>query len=62
MPGSDHASVTHAKWKDGDTLEFIIFRVQNFVSAYRVKYYDYTVSIAVGYNVIGYVSLDIAKI
>ncbi len=33
------------KWKDGSTVEFIIFRVQDVFSAYkyRVKYYDYIV-------------------
>ena len=32
-------------WKDGSTVEFIIFRVYNFVSAskYRVIYYDYII-------------------
>ena len=29
------------KWKDGSTVELIIFRVQDFLSAYyRVNYFD----------------------
>ena len=42
------------KWKDGSTVEFIIFRVQDFLSASTVSNIMIMLSSgAVGYNVIG---------
>ena len=49
------------KWKDDDTVEFIIFRfIILFLPKYCVKYYDYMYSGKVGYNIIGQYCLNLS--
>ena len=44
LPGSTEAFVMLRKLQDGDTDEFVIFRVNiSLRRNYRVKYYDYIV-------------------